>query len=79
VIGHPEALPFSPASARSFVTSAERSSACRNHSGLTHIGGTMPGIDMIRERDIVGFDVRWTPRGLRRITAIHPCPTRIVT
>jgi hypothetical protein len=35
------------------------------------IGGTMPGIDLIREGDIVGFDVGWTSRGLR-ITTIHP-------
>jgi hypothetical protein len=35
------------------------------------IGGTMPGIDLIREGDIVGFDVGWTSSGLR-ITAIHP-------
>jgi hypothetical protein len=31
----------------------------------------MPGIDLIREGDIVGFDVGWTSRGLR-ITTIHP-------
>jgi hypothetical protein len=35
------------------------------------IGGTMPGIELIREGDIVGFDVGWTSRGLR-ITTIHP-------
>ncbi len=35
------------------------------------IGGTMAGIDLIREGDIVGFDVGWTSRGLR-ITTIHP-------
>jgi hypothetical protein len=35
------------------------------------IGGTMPGIDLIREGDIVGFDVGWTSKGLR-ITTIHP-------
>ncbi len=28
------------------------------------IGGTMPGIDLIREGDIVGFDVGWTSKGL---------------
>jgi len=35
------------------------------------IGSKMPGIDLIREGDIVGFDVGWTSRGLR-ITMIHP-------
>ena len=35
------------------------------------IGGTMPGIDLIREGDIVGFDVGWTSKGLR-VTTIHP-------
>jgi hypothetical protein len=35
------------------------------------IGGTMPGIDLIREGDIVGFDVGWTSRGLR-VTTIQP-------
>jgi len=35
------------------------------------IGGAMPGIDLIREGDIVGFDVGWTSKGLR-ITTIHP-------
>ena len=31
----------------------------------------MPGIDLIREGDIVGFDVGWTSKGLR-VTNIHP-------
>jgi hypothetical protein len=35
------------------------------------IGGRMPGIELIREGDIVGFDVGWTSKGLR-ITTIHP-------
>ena len=35
------------------------------------IGGTMPGIDLIREGDIVGFDVGWTSRG----TAHHDHPS----
>jgi hypothetical protein len=35
------------------------------------IGGTMPGINLIREGDIIGFDVGWTSKGLR-VTTIHP-------
>jgi hypothetical protein len=35
------------------------------------IGGKMPGIDLIREGEIVGFDVGWTSRGLR-VTTIYP-------
>ncbi len=35
------------------------------------IGGTMPGIELIREGDIVGFDVGWTSSGLR-VTTIQP-------
>jgi len=35
------------------------------------IGGTMPGINLISEGDIVGFDVGWTSSGLR-VTIIHP-------
>ncbi len=35
------------------------------------LGGKMPGIDLIREGDIVGFDVGWTSKGLR-ITTLHP-------
>lgn len=35
------------------------------------IGGEMPGIDLIREGDIVGFDVGQTSRGLR-VTTIRP-------
>ncbi len=35
------------------------------------IGGRMPGIEMIKEGDRVGFDVGWTSSGLR-VTAINP-------
>lgn len=35
------------------------------------IGGEMPGIDLIREGDVVGFDVGWTSKGLR-VTTIRP-------
>ena len=35
------------------------------------IGGRMPGIELIREGDVVGFDVGWTSRGLR-VTTIQP-------
>lgn len=35
------------------------------------IGGTMPGIELIAEGDIVGFDVGWTSKGLR-VTTINP-------
>ena len=35
------------------------------------IGGRMPGIDLINEGDVVGFDVGWTSRGLR-VTTIRP-------
>jgi hypothetical protein len=35
------------------------------------IGGTTPGIDMLREGDVVGFDVGWTSKGLR-VTTIQP-------
>jgi hypothetical protein len=35
------------------------------------IAGKMPGMDLIAEGDIVGFDVGWTSKGLR-ITTIHP-------
>ncbi|MGH7907621.1 MAG: hypothetical protein ACREP6_13445 [Candidatus Binataceae bacterium] len=34
-------------------------------------GGTMPGIELLREGDPVGFDVGWTSKGLR-VTAIKP-------
>jgi hypothetical protein len=37
------------------------------------IGGEMPGIDLIREGDVVGFDVGWTSKGLR-VTTIRPRP-----
>jgi hypothetical protein len=35
------------------------------------IGGRMPGIDLIAEGALVGFDVGWTSKGLR-VTAIKP-------
>jgi hypothetical protein len=35
------------------------------------IGGAMPGIDLIGEGDIIGFDVGWTSKGLR-VTTINP-------
>ncbi|HKN00137.1 MAG TPA: hypothetical protein VJX23_06440 [Candidatus Binataceae bacterium] len=35
------------------------------------IGGQMPGIDLLREGDVVGFDVGWTSKGLR-VTKISP-------
>ena len=35
------------------------------------IGGRIPGIDLIREGDLVGFDVGWTSKGLR-VTLIRP-------
>ncbi|HUO04776.1 MAG TPA: hypothetical protein VMU16_06215 [Candidatus Binataceae bacterium] len=35
------------------------------------IGGKMPGIDLIREGDVIGFDVGWTSKGLR-VTTIQP-------
>ena len=35
------------------------------------IGGAMPGIDLIAERDPVGFDVGWTSHGLC-VTVIRP-------
>lgn len=35
------------------------------------LGGTMPGIELINEGDVVGFDVGWTSRGLR-VTTIRP-------
>ena len=35
------------------------------------IGGEMPGIDLLREGDVVGFDVGWTSKGLR-VTTISP-------
>jgi hypothetical protein len=35
------------------------------------IGGQMPGIEMLREGDIIGFDVGWTSHGLR-VTTIQP-------
>ena len=35
------------------------------------IGGDMPGIEMLREGDVIGFDVGWTSKGLR-VTSIRP-------
>lgn len=35
------------------------------------IGGAMPGIQLLREGDVIGFDVGWTSKGLR-VTAIRP-------
>ncbi len=35
------------------------------------IGGKMPGIEMLREGESVGFDVGWTSAGLR-VTVIRP-------
>jgi len=35
------------------------------------LGGRMPGIDLIDEGDVVGFDVGWTSKGLR-VTTIRP-------
>jgi hypothetical protein len=35
------------------------------------IGGRFPGLDQIRQGDLVGFDVGWTSKGLR-ITRIKP-------
>ncbi len=38
------------------------------------IGGRMPGIDLIKQGDVVGFDVGWTSRGLRVTTIRPPAP-----
>ena len=35
------------------------------------IGGTAPGIELLREGDSIGFDVGWTSHGLR-VTLIKP-------
>ncbi len=35
------------------------------------IGGRMPGIELIREGDEVGYDVGWTSGGLR-VTVLKP-------
>ncbi|HVA81457.1 MAG TPA: hypothetical protein VNF29_11080 [Candidatus Binataceae bacterium] len=35
------------------------------------LGGTMPGIELLREGDVIGFDVGWTSKGLR-VTTIRP-------
>ena len=35
------------------------------------IGGRMPGIQLIKEGDNVGYDVGWTSKGLR-VTTIKP-------
>ena len=39
------------------------------------IGGKMPGLDLIAEGDVVGFDVGWTSHGLR-VTTIRPTSPR---
>jgi hypothetical protein len=39
------------------------------------LGGRMPGIDLLREGDVVGFDVGWTSHGLR-VTTIRPPANR---
>ncbi len=39
------------------------------------LGGPMPGIDLIREGDVVGFDVGWTSRG-PCVTTIRPAAAR---
>jgi hypothetical protein len=35
------------------------------------LGGRMPGIQLIKQGDSVGFDVGWTDKGLR-VTTIRP-------
>lgn len=35
------------------------------------VGGRMPGIELLSEGEIVGFDVGWTSKGLR-VTMIRP-------
>ncbi|HUY27463.1 MAG TPA: hypothetical protein VMV27_08600 [Candidatus Binataceae bacterium] len=35
------------------------------------LGGTMAGIELLREGDVIGFDVGWTSKGLR-VTTIRP-------
>ena len=35
------------------------------------IGGKMPGIELLHEGDVVGFDVGWTSKGLC-VTTIRP-------
>ncbi len=35
------------------------------------LGGRMPGIELISQGDLVGFDVGWTSKGLR-VTTIRP-------
>jgi len=37
------------------------------------IGGKMPGIEFLRQGDVIGFDVGWTSKGLR-VTTIRPLP-----
>ncbi|HYB91228.1 MAG TPA: hypothetical protein VEC38_09295 [Candidatus Binataceae bacterium] len=36
-------------------------------------GGSLPGIELLKEGDVVGFDVGWTSKGLRA-TTIRPRP-----
>ena len=35
------------------------------------LGGRMPGIELLNEGDVIGFDVGWTSKGLR-VTTIRP-------
>ncbi|MGH7779769.1 MAG: hypothetical protein ACREQR_08070 [Candidatus Binataceae bacterium] len=35
------------------------------------LGGRMPGIELLTEGDVIGFDVGWTSKGLR-VTTIRP-------
>ena len=38
------------------------------------IGGRFPGIDLLQQGDMIGFDVGWTSKGLR-VTKIKPAVT----
>lgn len=35
------------------------------------LGGRMPGIELLSEGDVIGFDVGWTSKGLR-VTTLRP-------
>ncbi|MFZ0660389.1 MAG: hypothetical protein WBE78_08240, partial [Candidatus Binataceae bacterium] len=35
------------------------------------LGGRMPGIELLNEGDVIGFDVGWTSKGLR-VTTLRP-------
>jgi hypothetical protein len=39
------------------------------------VGGRMPGIDLLKVGDEVGFDVGWTSKGLR-VTVIKPASAK---